>query len=752
MAGKLRAIVSQISVAGDERLETAENMAAVESAPSLLTRRDPGNLYVLIEAAGDPYGIDVLYSNMMDAAKAAYFGARGSITLGLRDAVRAANNALFQENLESPRDLRRIGGMSCVVLRQDDVYIAQAGPALVYVLSGTSEWRFPTESSWLDAPVDEEVEGLNAIPLGVRKEIPVELFHSRVQAGDRVLLASSSLMPLFRRVDIIRALGQDSQKGIKDLMTYSGAGDASLMVLDLVPAEMSESGIKVAPPTFFRPEEPPPVLREAIEEETADRQLPTTETAADFQQGTTEAAADYRRPIVTPSREVGRPVTRETVARSATVIGDRLSAVARSALSFLAILAQGLASLLQRTLPEHKEVPTTRGPGSRRILIGIALAIPVMIAVVVLGVYWQARGSQGARFQIFMEEAWNQRDAALSTTDKTTIRAALREADRNVESALLLRPEDAEAQHLRDEILTRLDQVNGVVRLQRVVPIVEFKEQNSQPQRVLLYEASIYVLDRGGGRIYRYSLNEKRDGLTDPTAQVIFGAGEEHEGTVIAEMVDAALLNATDLVQTDTVLLLDQSKNLLRYDPAGDVTVLKVAEADQWQSPVLISTFNGNFYLLDRGSNRILKYVPTAAGYSAPPLDWLSEETSVDFSTAVDMAVDGAIYVLLAQGTVLRFSEGLPEKFEQTDIDVPIHSATALYATPLTGSLYLADTSNQRIVQFSKDGHFERQFLPPDESEVFNQLQSIAVDELTGKIFALSGNKLWVASMPPVGE
>lgn len=734
MAGKLKAIVSQISVAGDEWRESVENMAAVESAPGLLSRRDRGNFYALIEAAGDPYGIDLLYSSMMDAAKAAYFGARGSVTLGLRDAVHAANKVLFQENLESPRELRRIAGMSCVVLKHDDVYIGQAGPALVYVLSGTSEQRFPAESPWLDTPADQEVEGPNAVPLGVRKEVPVELFHSRVQAGDRILLASSNLMPLFERVDIIKALGEDPQKGIEDLVTYAGVDDASIMALDLVPAEAPESETAAAPRIFFRREEPAPRPREAVEETTA------------------EMTADRRPPTAGRFTAVSRPLTRDAVARSATAVGGRLSAIARSAAGLLAILAQGLASLLQRTLPEHEGAPVARGLGTRRVLAGIALTIPLIVAVVVFAIYWQARGSKEARFKLSMEQAWEQREAALSTTDKPAIRAALREAQRSVESALLLRPDDTEALDLRGEIQTRLDQVNAVARLHRVAPLVEFKESESRPQRVLLHETSVYVLDRGGGKVYRYSLNETRDGLADPTAQVIFSKGEEREGTVIGEMVDVTLLNAADLLQTDTVLLLDRSNNLLRYDPTGEVTALKVAEVDQWQFPTLISTFNGNFYLLDRDPSRIIKYVPAAAGYSAPPVDWLSEETSVDLSTAVDMAIDGSIYVLLADGAVLRFREGVQEEFEQTDIDVPISSAAALYATPLTRYLYVADTSNKRIVQFSKDGHFERQFLPPAESEAFAQLQSIAVDELTGKIYALSGNKLWVASMPQVGE
>ena len=81
-----------------------------------------------------------------------------------------------------------------------------------------------------------------------------------------------------------------------------------------------------------------------------------------------------------------------------------------------------------------------------------------------------------------------------------------------------------------------------------------------------------------------------------------------------------------------------------------------------------------------------------------------------------------------------------------------IRSASAMYATTLTRYLYVADTSNQRVIQFSKDGDFERQFLAQAEPEAFAQLQGIAVDELTGKIYTLSGNKLWVASMPQVGE
>jgi hypothetical protein len=153
---------------------------------------------------------------------------------------------------------------------------------------------------------------------------------------------------------------------------------------------------------------------------------------------------------------------------------------------------------------------------------------------------------------------------------------------------------------------------------------------------------------------------------------------------------------------------------------------------------------------LDSQSNQIFKYLPTAdGGYSNPPTAWF--QIDVDLAGVVDMAIDGYIYLLYADGRILKFMGGELAPFEQTELDEhePLRSPTAIFTGPEeeTKFLYVADASNRRIVQFSKEGQFIRQFKAA-EAGVFDQLKSLHVDEIGSKLYILSGNTLYMANIP----
>jgi hypothetical protein len=151
---------------------------------------------------------------------------------------------------------------------------------------------------------------------------------------------------------------------------------------------------------------------------------------------------------------------------------------------------------------------------------------------------------------------------------------------------------------------------------------------------------------------------------------------------------------------------------------------------------------------LDSQSNQIFKYLPTAdGGYSNPPETWF--QIDIDLAGVVDMAIDGYIYLLYADGRILKFMGGELAPFEQTELDEPLRGPTAIFTSPdeETKFLYVADAGNRRVVQLSKEGQFIRQFRAA-EAGVFDQLKSLHVDEIGSKFYALSGNALYMANIP----
>ena len=71
-----------------------------------------------------------------------YWATTGSITAALRQAAAAASRHLFRSNLRSDPSSRCYGSLACGVLRGDDLFILQAGPAQTWVLRGDNAEQF----------------------------------------------------------------------------------------------------------------------------------------------------------------------------------------------------------------------------------------------------------------------------------------------------------------------------------------------------------------------------------------------------------------------------------------------------------------------------------------------------------------------------------------------------------------------------------------------------------------------------------
>ena len=148
--------------------------------------------------------------------------------------------------------------------------------------------------------------------------------------------------------------------------------------------------------------------------------------------------------------------------------------------------------------------------------------------------------------------------------------------------------------------------------------------------------------------------------------------------------------------------------------------------------------------MLDPSLNQILLYDPD---YGGLPEDYFPPPGEVDLAGVVDMAIDGQIYILYADGRILKFLGGQPAPFELTGLYEPLQNPTALFTSEEAKFLYVADAGNNRIVQLTKEGRFLRQFKA-GEGAAFDQLKGLVVLEKYNLLYFISGNKLYVTNIP----
>jgi sugar lactone lactonase YvrE len=139
--------------------------------------------------------------------------------------------------------------------------------------------------------------------------------------------------------------------------------------------------------------------------------------------------------------------------------------------------------------------------------------------------------------------------------------------------------------------------------------------------------------------------------------------------------------------------------------------------------------------------------------YTTPPAYYLNPNLSVDLTGAVDMAIDGNLYVLFADGKVLKFFDGDLRPFSMAGLPSRMKNPTSIFVSgkqepDAPGAVYVADAGNERILQFDKSGNFVRQFRDTTTGNHLQNMRGIYVDDERGRLFVLSGRTLWQTNLP----
>jgi hypothetical protein len=398
-----------------------------------------------------------------------------------------------------------------------------------------------------------------------------------------------------------------------------------------------------------------------------------------------------------------------------------------------------VACYIGEVVVEYAKREETSYMNEESFLKGVAIAIPVIVAILVVGLYLQRVWFMEARFTRLIERAAREMELALSEGDREHWQRSLE----SLTEALELKPGETEVAELLSGVQRKLDEIDRVYRLPSISKLWEYDEAKSLPRRVIVRLNEIYVLDKGTDRVYKHVFNEAKDGLLDE--EVIVSKGSRIGDILVGELIDIVWVTVGEERHTEGLLILESGYSLLEYNPTlGRLSIL-LDGRERWRYPSLVASYNGRFYLLDVQSNQILRYKPTPDGYSEPPEDYF--KTSVDLGGVVDIAIDGSIYLLYADGTILKFFGGEPISFELKGLGEPLKNSTSIFTDEQTNFLYVADPGTKRILQLRKDGELFRQFKLTN-GDALEEVNGLFVDEVGGKLYILSGKALYLAEIP----
>lgn len=667
-----------------------------------------------------------------------------SVTSALREALRAAEDTLRHENSRSLPQHRCAGSLCAATLRGDMVYVAFAGAAVVYAWQAGALRR-------LGGP-DADVGGLLALD-----ECEIGLGNCRLGPGECLLLSSSGLLSFTSEESLAGVLARYSGRGLLDRLeglhlASAAADDFTLLLLS------PESADLPMPSRAAEPETPPPErprVQPSRQPEPETRRQPTqpSRLAPVKTRATPAADAGHRSALAALGGVLSRGKGQDKPAparRSLEKAGEPLRPIVAAAASRVSLTPQ------VRAIGAQKPASLSSGGLQRSVrasLVTILLrfaAAALVLALVFAALYfgegmWHARDQEARSNQLVSVLKQKERDA-LAAADPATRRWLLTEAVRYADQGLSAGVANPEATAVATRLRAKLDEINAVVRLPALQLLADFSAQDraSQPSGLLAVGDDLYVLDRGAGSVWQLSIGKDMGTIAAPHA--VWRKDDSLEGTTLSSAMAMFWMYGGAPGLPEQVYALDNNGVLVRCgkdNPSQPMRLPASAALPQVRSAV---GQTGNLYVLDTQRRLVWRYLPGGNGYDRPPQEYLTEVSAPGLGSAVDMAGDGSLYLLYADGQIGRFTGGQPQAFSAVVPDTPLRKPTGIFASPTTKYLYVADAGNARVVKFSKDGRYVSQYVAPNGA--FDDLRAAFVDEQRGRLYTIAGTRTFISQLP----
>lgn len=778
----------------------AQAVRAIEPLPEEAQARR-GNLYVLIELMGESPVRGRALRQMLSTIQQTYYTAGGSLSEILQAAIDNAHDVLYALNQRSPNtDLR--AGITCTALVQDRLMLAAAGPALALIATDQRVDQFPPDPAYYSAPIGgpqrpdvtfyrHHVQNGDVLFLG---ESDWMLLTTVKTLGGAIANASQS-----NRQDIVEYLRRQSDNAeILGLLVIMEAESRSATGRTQSASPTRGRGLPTAvgatPPVRDVPADDVPPVWETPSTRRASQRHPLRRT--------------QREASVTSDATVGRGEQQAAHAPSASStsgtsrspqipLAAALSAVTQAARSG----GQWLQDLVANVLPDSdarreralRQTPnwvdaspatvveadpvetgaaavedTERPPnrpaalatftppaptrGSRaRLFILLAILIPLFAFAAVAAVYLQQGASNQAEALKLVDLAEAQllkAQQAMGVGDKTTARSFLGDAQRYLDEATALIGLTDRIRDLSQRIQVELQDVLQVRTLYSLdLPLTQFPP-NANPHRLIVADQDVYVLDTGRQVVEHFRMDSTRVSIQEKSGTIL-SQGDVVEGTTVGRLVDITWQpRYPGFADKASLLVLDRNNNIFRYNRVEGATHLRLARPEQLQVVSELAVYNGNLYLADEQQSEIWRYSPAGVGYEAPPEPWFAAQVQVNLAGLTAMTIDGGIWLLLEDGTLLRYYQRQQVPFS---LDNSAGSGGQI-VDMATGqednsNIYLADAGQDRILVFDKEGNYIEQFKAA-ENNALRGLRGLYLDETTGSLFILTQTSLYHHPLP----
>jgi hypothetical protein len=695
-----------------------------------------------------------------------YYRSAGSITAALRSTAEELNRLLLERNRQLGANRQCVGLLVQVVLREEQVFVAQSGSTHVYLVS----------ASGVSHEHDPELSGRG---LGLSRTASVSFTQSTLKTNDALLL--TALPSPNWSTDVLTGIHSQGPESLRRRLYHQTQADINAVALQVKQGKGKFYLLRPAVPSPA-PSSPAPLPTAAPAAETS---APTSNAAIPLPSKLEETSAAAQPPDVvgvptaaaiaaeqisiavdSPANEKQIPEKAAAVSAAAAVPQAERRSTGSSAAGFLGAfgagitagakkIQEGLHTFLGRMLPDDAflNIPSS-------VMALIAVAVPVIVVTAASMVYFQL--GRAAQYELLSSQA---RQVALQAMEQTDLGA--KRADLGAALSLLEKSEDfattpeaeAEIQELRVQVRSALDELDFVQRVNYQSAIVGSLPVTSNIVGMVAFDDDMYLLDSTSGGVLRAYLTDQGYEL-DYTFQCNPGKYSEITVGPLTEIIawppgykPQAKLLASDAAGNILYCQPDQAPIAERLTPA---------EAEGWGNILETALDQGDFYALDLPSNGVWIYWRSNFGeqptlffdQEIPPLQDV-RDMLVDRDDLYLLQLDGSMMLCTRDNLIVApttcsiksYIDRRPGR-ESLPLVTPVPFIQILSTPPPDPSLYLLEPNGHAVYHFSLNNlSFQKQLLPESELPA-RDATSFAINNARRYIYLALGNQVYYAVMP----
>jgi hypothetical protein len=354
----------------------------------------------------------------------------------------------------------------------------------------------------------------------------------------------------------------------------------------------------------------------------------------------------------------------------------------------------------------------------------ILIAIIILVLVLTLGVWWlRSKADEDQKIQTLADNLVQIREeinSAITTGqfDKERAGEMLTDAEQKAIEILNSGYHKSKARDLLDLILETRDKLDGVMH-----PKTEMMADLSQKRANVSALGLIHLKDK----LFAYEYNALYPVMLDKVADPL--TIDDNEKVVSAVNYD----------DQESVLFFTESGKLIEYKD-DRMTFLQTTD-ESFKKGKVIDAYSNKVYVLDPAGNQIWRYTRRRDKFDAAQ----PYANGVDLKNAVDMAIDGNVYVLGSDGYITKLFQGNKEDFPIKKLPVKsLVSPTKIYTEADMTQIFVLEPSENRVLVYNKDDRtggavYTGQYIFDDLEDI----RDFYVDKNTNTMYVLTGTAIY---------